>query len=70
MTKTCKYPKESCPDRYFSNKNNHTTPFCRLTEWKKKSGVCPYDPGIQSKTKPTLRGKRDKHQLLLEEVTK
>lgn len=29
-----------------------TTRFCRLTEWKRKHGTCPYDSSIQTQSKP------------------
>lgn len=29
-----------------------TTTFCRLTEWKRKHGTCPYDSSIQAQSKP------------------
>lgn len=54
MVKTCKYPDEVCGDRFYSGgRDRH---MCRLTEWKKKLKVCPYDSEIKSCSK------RDKGQ--------
>ncbi len=49
--RTCKYPDKQCADRYLSARNNHGTPICRLDEWKKKIGVCPYNKQIHSTIK-------------------
>ena len=65
--KTCKYPDKECKDRYFSNRNNYTTPICRLDEWKKKKGVCPYNKEIMSRAyNPIIKKKLDKQQTKLE----
>ncbi len=45
----CKFPDEECTDRYMSHSRGYLC--CRLDEWKRKIGVCPYDPSIQSKQK-------------------
>ena len=45
MVKTCKYPDKPCEDRFRRDRGGV---YCRLTEWKKKVGVCPYDPTIRS----------------------
>ena len=51
MARTCKYVKKNmeeqkCENYYYSNSKSAF--LCRLTEWKKKKGVCPYDPTIFS----------------------
>lgn len=58
--KKCKFPDKDCSDRYFSSKKNCKC--CRLDEWKRKSGVCPYDKTIQShaKSKKQLKIKGQK----------
>ena len=66
--RTCKYPDKDCGDRYFSARNNHTTPICRLDEWKKKIGVCPYNPEIRSKGK-LIKIKTDHYQTKLNEMS-
>jgi len=51
MARTCKYPEElnkennKCSD-YFISHSKGGTYMCRLSEWKKKKGVCPYDSSI------------------------
>ena len=55
----CKFIDKDCNDRYFSSTRGHC---CRLPEWKKKLGVCPYDKNIKS------HSKRDKHQRAIEEL--
>ena len=46
----CKFPDKDCNDR-FECHGTRQGKFCRLPEWKKKSGVCPYDKKITSKNK-------------------
>ncbi len=52
MTKVCKYQKENikeckCSNYYISySEKNDGKMYCRLSEWKKKKGVCPYDKSI------------------------
>jgi len=63
----CKYveinQKESkCTDYYYSHRAKGGGCMCRLPEWKKKLGVCPYDKNIKS------HSKRDKHQKAIEEL--
>lgn len=51
MITSCKFKDLPCDNRYTSH--HQGTHFrCRLSEWRQKSGVCPYDSSIQSKTKP------------------
>ncbi len=63
--RTCKYPDKDCGDRYLSARNNHTTPICRLDEWKQKKGTCPYNPEIRSVTYKVRTAIKDKNQTSL-----
>ena len=65
MVRTCKYVERNreeckCSD-YFISHSKGGTVMCRLTEWKKKIGVCPYDKSISSFGNK-LRKKRNKEQ--------
>jgi hypothetical protein len=56
MVKQCKYVKENseqgkCKDYFISHSGKHDRVCCRLSEWKRKSGTCPYDKTIQSHAK-------------------
>ena len=56
MVKTCKYAEQNrkegkCND-YFISESKGGVCMCRLTEWKKKQGVCPYDKTIQHRVSP------------------
>ena len=42
----CRFPDEDCDDRYLKQGERL---ICRLTEWKTKEGICPYNPEIKSK---------------------
>ena len=56
--RTCKFPDEDCVDRYL--KQGHKL-ICRLDEWKKKHGTCPYNSEIKSRMGPVLvRNKKDR----------
>jgi len=49
----CKYVERNnlenkCSDYYVSHAGNKTRYKCRLSEWKKKLKVCPYDKKIKS----------------------
>lgn len=52
MARVCKYQKENmkeckCSNYYITySDNNFGRHMCRLSEWKKKKGVCPYDKNI------------------------
>lgn len=50
----CKFPDKACIDRYLSGKGSKDgytqRKFCRLVEWKKKIGACPYDKTIRSRS--------------------
>ncbi len=53
MVKVCKHVEENdrkrkCLD-YFISHSRGGRIMCRLTEWKRKKGVCPYDSTIFSK---------------------
>jgi hypothetical protein len=50
MIRKCKFPELPCDDSYQSHGTHKHGRFCRLVEWKKKHGVCPYDSSIQSQT--------------------
>jgi hypothetical protein len=54
----CKFLDKKCRDRYFSCSRGHQ---CRLKEWKKKIGVCPYDKSIFSIPR-TIKKTLDKEQ--------
>lgn len=62
MTKKCPYPEKECIDRYMSNSKGYKC--CRLDEWKKKIGVCPYNKEIHSTFK-AKKMSRDKEQRTL-----
>jgi hypothetical protein len=52
MTMKCKFVEQNnqehkCND-YFMH--NGSTQMCRLPEWRRKKGVCPYDKNIVSKS--------------------
>lgn len=67
MVKQCKYVKQNrkqgkCSD-YFISHSKGGFYMCRLTEWKRKIGVCPYDKSIYSpqlKIKKAIRDKKQK----------
>lgn len=59
----CKFPDKPCGDRYRSDRKGI---MCRLPEWKKKIGVCPYDSKIHSTIKAIRKPLRDKKQKTLE----
>jgi len=49
----CKYVEQNqkerkCFDYYYSHGINKEGCYCRVVEWKKKKGVCPYDKKIFS----------------------
>ena len=59
MVRTCKYAERNqkekkCGD-YFIRHSKGGTIMCRLTEWKRKKGVCPYDPTIFSKAGVSIK---------------
>lgn len=58
----CKYINKDCNDRYFSSNRGHC---CRLAEWKRKKGVCPYDKKIFSKPRKIIKAIKDKKQKTL-----
>ena len=45
--------------------SSRTVICCRLVEWKKKIGVCPYDSSIHSTPKSLRKPIKDKSQKLL-----
>lgn len=49
MSKRCPFPDERCSNRYWNHpQRGGQVAKCRLDEWKKKIGVCPYDKSIRS----------------------
>jgi hypothetical protein len=51
MIRTCKHKTENakshkCVDNYYSDSKKNV--MCRVVEWKRKKGVCPYDKTIHS----------------------
>lgn len=60
MVKVCKYQEQNIKERkclnYFISHSKGSRHMCRLSEWKKKHGVCPYDSLIRSeKNKSQLK---------------
>jgi hypothetical protein len=61
MGMKCKYENKECTNKYFSaNKGN----CCRLSEWKKKKGTCPYDKNITTHNKLTKKEKQQGQKTL------
>jgi len=50
----CKFPDKACKDSYVSHGVKDVVK-CRLFEWKRKFGVCPYDSGIRSKLRTWVK---------------
>ena len=53
MVKFCKYQEEEreksrCSNKFIFYTKSPFKYYCRLSEWKKKRGVCPYDSKISS----------------------
>lgn len=66
MVKQCKYVEKNrkenkCPDNFISHREGGDKVMCRLSEWKKKQGVCPYDKSITSQQKK-IQKLKDKGQ--------
>jgi len=51
----CKYPDEPCTDRYRSESPKKAGLHCRLKEWKRKRGTCPYNSEIKAVPKIVRR---------------
>ena len=56
MVKQCKYIERNskegkCIDYFVFHKPKGDKVMCRLTEWKRKLRVCPYDKSIKSCSK-------------------
>lgn len=66
MTK-CKFPDKPCNDRYESHHEGREGKHCRLYEWKKKLGICPYDKSIRSIPK-TIKKSLPRSQTKLREI--
>ena len=54
MVKVCKHQEKNMKEQkchdyfiFYTKGNRH---YCRLSEWKRKKAVCPYDKTIYSKT--------------------
>jgi len=61
MVKQCKYVEKNkkekkCSDYFISHSKGFII-MCRLSEWKKKKGVCPYDKTIMSQQKINKKDK-------------
>jgi hypothetical protein len=53
MAKQCKYTKRNnierkCFDYFISHRELKDIVMCRLSEWKRRKKVCPYDNSIRS----------------------
>jgi len=69
MSRTCKHTEENntthkCNDYYVSQSKGGVV-MCRVIEWKRKKGVCPYDKTIFSVPKKILKAIKDKEQRTL-----
>ena len=64
MAKCCKYPDKPCKIGAQFTWWTKNKVGCRLNEWKKKTGICPYNPEIRSRK--GMRLKADKDQTRLE----
>ena len=63
MARNCKYSDKDCEDRYYSSGKGYHC--CRLDEWKRKQGVCPYNKHIFSTPNKIARSIMDKTQTIL-----
>ncbi len=63
MARKCKYQSKDCKDRYWSDSKGYYC--CRLDEWKRKQGVCPYNKSIFSIPNKIQRSINNKEQTLL-----
>lgn len=55
-----------CKDYYWSHASaTGTVVKCRLKEWCKKRGICPYDDNIFSLPKTVKKDIKDRKQILL-----
>jgi hypothetical protein len=66
----CKYAdlngkEHKCSDYYYSHGTKKNGIYCRLVEWKKKIGVCPYDRNIHSTLKKIRKSIKSKTQKTL-----
>ena len=72
MVKTCKYAEQNRKEgkcmNYFISHSKGSVMMCRLTEWKKKIGVCPYDKTIYSPQIKLKKAIKDKKQRTLKNV--
>ena len=60
----CKFTDRECSDRYHSHGKKNGI-YCRLVEWKRKLGVCPYDKNVHSTTKSIRKSIKSKQQKTL-----
>ena len=70
MVKNCKYVEKNqeerkCNDYFISHSGKSDRVCCRLTEWKKKKGTCPYDKTIFSTPTKIRQAIKDKKQEVL-----
>jgi hypothetical protein len=66
----CKYYEKNqregkCNDYYWSHSKSMSIVRCRLYEWKRKKGVCPYDSKIFSVPKKIRKELNKKQKTLL-----
>ena len=67
----CKYYEQNkkeckCSDYYWSHSKSTSIVRCRLKEWSKKKGVCPYDDKIFSIPKVEKKYFKNKKQKTLD----
>jgi len=68
MSRKCPFPEKECVNRYMSEHKGYLC--CRLDEWKKKIGTCPYDKTIHSiphKIRKKIQNKEQTKLTLLSE---
>ena len=69
MVRTCKYVERNeqehkCLDNFISHSRGGVI-MCRISEWKRKKGVCPYDSTIHSLNNKIRKRILDKTQTTL-----
>ena len=61
----CKYPEERCINRYMSHSERREGLHCRLKEWKRKKGTCPYNFEIKAIPKVIRKQLREGQRKLI-----
>jgi hypothetical protein len=61
----CKYTDKECSNRYHSHGTKKNGIYCRVVEWKRKMGICPYDKNIHSTIKSIRKAIKNKQQKTL-----